>query len=75
MKTERSQAGTGGPLWTQERRMYMVSPLRVDMIGFNIGSATYQLNGLGLVTHALLASISCVKWKCCHTHRWVVQIP
>ena len=53
MKTERRQAGTGGPLWTQREECIMVSPLRVDIIGSNTGSATYQLNGLGLVTHDL----------------------
>lgn len=37
MKTERRQAGTGGPLWTQERRVYTVTPLGVDIIGCNTG--------------------------------------
>lgn len=41
------------PSLDTERRMYMVSPLRVDIIGSNTGSATYQLNGLGLATHDL----------------------
>ena len=37
--TERSQAGTGCPFWAQERRMYTVTPLGVDIIGSNTGSA------------------------------------
>lgn len=37
MDTERCQAGTGGLLWTQERRMDTVSPLGVDIIGCNPG--------------------------------------